>query len=136
MNRRGFFLSCLSHAVSAAAISVAAIAGDVNYHRKPLRLSVVKGDPGEALMCALRADKKAPVIRVDGVRQLYAKTADEGAGFVTRMKLSPEDNLLVDATGDVVEETVYGKVEIEIIDSDALQWARWAKSTDGKVRRV
>ncbi|MCO6050846.1 twin-arginine translocation signal domain-containing protein [Mesorhizobium sp. RP14(2022)] len=71
--------------------------------------------PGYREWCILNGDHKRATVYLDGVEQKSAVAADEGAGTVTRAVRTPFGNLAVDIhKGDVLEETVHGRVEIRI----------------------
>lgn len=78
-----------------------------------MRISVVEGDPGQVSYRQLVDQGYRVDVFLDGVKQRFTLTADEGEGVVVRFAVSS-------ATGDIrttpdgrfIEETVRGKVEI------------------------
>lgn len=111
MNRRSFF--GLSLALPAAAIAVAAPAA----RAAGLRVSSVKGDPGELLYGKAEIDFQRFRVYLDGVEQDWWHTADEGEGLIVRDVRSPTGAPAYNkVTGEWVQETMHGKVEIVFED--------------------
>lgn len=78
-----------------------------------MRISCLKDDPGYRAWCMLRGDGKTAKVYLDGVEQKDACIADEAEGMVRRAVRTPEGNLAI-GRDEVLEETVYGDVHIEI----------------------
>jgi hypothetical protein len=74
-----------------------------------VRISVIESDPGYSPGVALYGR-----VYLDGVEQFAALTADDVAGEVLRMKVSPAGvgRLEIDDNGEVVTELVKGRVTI------------------------
>lgn len=82
-----------------------------------MRISCLKGDAGERRYAELCGDGKKIKIFLDGVEQREALIADEEEGFVRRVVLTQKGKLAYNpATEAVLEETVRGKVRVEIVD--------------------
>lgn len=106
MNRRRFF----------GAAAVAVIAPNALAISPGRRVSIVKGDPGERLYGCICADGGRVRVLLDGIEQPRALTADESLGFVDRLITSPGGNVAFNrATGELLEERVYGQVKIEVV---------------------
>lgn len=89
-------------------------AEDAEKPLKPLRVSVVKGDPGERAYAECCADRRKITVYLNGQEQDRVITAD-AAGTLTRISMSPNGNILVNfATNEIIEETVTGQVVIVI----------------------
>jgi hypothetical protein len=111
MNRRSFFGAALAVVPVGAAIAAVQVA------RQGLRVSFVKGDPGERLVGMAEIDGKRFDVYLDGVLQDWWHTADEAEGFVVRDVKSREDQpALNKMTNEWVQETIHGKVEVVFED--------------------
>lgn len=81
------------------------------------RISCRKGDPGEPLYGMVCSDDLKAKVFLDGVEQKEAITADEELGMVIRHRMTPKGRISVNyATKEALEETVYGRVVIEIVE--------------------
>lgn len=120
MNRRDFIARLA--VIPASAWSTAALtvdAGAVTRVRKQIgiRVSIRKDDPGERTFAEIWADGKKGVVYLDGVRQKHAITADEREGMVVRLMTDDRGRVLVNPVeGRALEETVFGDVEIRIVE--------------------
>ena len=114
MDRRGF-LRCLASAPLLATPAIAGTLGTVGVGSLT-RISCVKGDPGERAYAMACGDGLAARIFVDGVEVKLAKTADVTEGWVRRAVTTEKGNVAINLqTGEVMEETVYGRVEIRLV---------------------
>ncbi|MEP9378083.1 hypothetical protein ABLE91_15305 [Aquabacter sp. CN5-332] len=78
-----------------------------------IRISVVEGDPGQVNYQQLVDQGYRVDVFLDGVKQRYTLTADEGEGVVVRFSASSATGeIRTTPDGRFIEETVRGKVEI------------------------
>jgi hypothetical protein len=79
------------------------------------RVSIRKNDPGERLYAISAADRKKITVFFNDEEAEWALTADEQSGMLTRYVVTDEENIAINyATNEALEETVYGRVRIEI----------------------
>ncbi|OHV81613.1 hypothetical protein [Rhizobium sp. LCM 4573] len=82
-----------------------------------MRVSSDKADPGYADWCKLNGDRKIVTVYLDGEKVRDAVMADEEAGEVRRCVRTEADNLAFDKkTGDILRETLRGKVKVVVED--------------------
>ncbi|AQS61788.1 hypothetical protein AGRHK599_LOCUS1207 [Rhizobium rhizogenes] len=82
-----------------------------------MRLSSDKGDAGYEAWCILNGDGKVADVYLDGEIQKHASMADTDAGEIRRCVMTPAGNIAFDKhVGEVLTETIKGKVEIVIRD--------------------
>lgn len=109
MNRRSFFRAAGIAPIILATVHVNGIACEFR------RISCVTGDPGERAYGILCARGLQPTVWLDGVEQKLAETADIDLGMVMRAVDAGGGNIAYNKmTGDVLRETVYGRVEITV----------------------
>lgn len=109
MNRRSFFRATVAAPVAIATAPASGIPCEFS------RISCVAGDPGERAYGILCARGLRPTVWLDGIEQKLAETADVELGLVTRAVDAGGGNIAFNAaTGEVLHETVYGRVEITV----------------------
>lgn len=81
-----------------------------------IRVSCITGDPGEVRYAEALADGMKITVYLDGVECHGCWTADETEGYIVRPRKTAKGNIMVNrATGDILEETVYGNVKVVIV---------------------
>lgn len=109
MDRRSFFRAAVTAPIAIAAAPASGIACEFS------RVSCVAGDPGERAYGILCARGLRPTVWLNGVEQGLAETADVALGLVTRAVDAGGGGIAFNnATGEVLRETVYGRVEITV----------------------
>lgn len=108
MDRRGFLKALAVPAVIPMSV-VAVSTYPKDYHR----VSTEKDDPGYISLAKLRSDGHTVKVYLDGIEQKNAVTADAREGFVKRSMVTEKGNIVV-AFGEIINETLYGSVDIVI----------------------
>jgi hypothetical protein len=79
------------------------------------RVSLRKNDAGERLYAMSSVDRKKITVFFNDEEAEWAITADEQSGMLTRYVVTDEGNIAINyATNEAIEETVYGRVRIDI----------------------
>ncbi len=111
MNRRRFLSFAMVAPIAAVPMAAAPSNSSV---MKPLgrRMSCVAGDAGYFDFCKATGDRMRVRAFLDGVEQKYATVADERLGMIVRQVTTERGNIAHDGLGNILEETVYGDVQI------------------------
>lgn len=85
-----------------------------------MRISIDSSDPAYRLLDAfIRSGVKVSIF-LDGVDQGPSIiTADEKAGFISRPVLDPTGIVMRDENGSLIQEHVYGAVQIRVVEPKA-----------------
>lgn len=98
------------------------------------RVSCIKGDPGERAYGMICGDHKTVKVFLDGVEQRHALTADVDDGFVDRYVSTEQGNIAVNPMrSEALQERVYGRVEIRIVDRPEYQVYRGVEQPGSSV---